>query len=69
MTTYWSESTLMIRWTGLAPWEAEFSFPGNLTSTFLGDVSMKRDLLLELQGYLVHKKPPPPPRTSTRPQA
>ena len=26
---------LMIRWTGLAPWEFEFPFPGSLTSTFL----------------------------------
>jgi len=26
----------MIRWTGLAPWESEFPFPGSLTSTFLG---------------------------------
>ena len=26
---------VMIRWTGLAPWEFEFSFPGSLTSTFL----------------------------------
>ena len=25
----------MIRWTGLAPWEFEFLFPGSLTSTFL----------------------------------
>ena len=25
----------MIRWTGLAPWELEFSLPGILTSTFL----------------------------------
>ena len=25
----------MIRWTGLAPWEFEFSFPGSLTSAFL----------------------------------
>ena len=25
----------MIRWTGLAPREFEFHFPGNLTSTFL----------------------------------
>ena len=23
----------MIRWTGLAPWEFEFPFPGSLTST------------------------------------
>ena len=26
----------MIKWTGLAPWEFEFPFPGGLTSTFLG---------------------------------
>jgi len=25
----------MIRWTGLAPWEFRFPFPGSLTSTFL----------------------------------
>ena len=25
----------IIRWTGLAPWEFEFPFPGSLTSTFL----------------------------------
>ena len=24
-----------VRWTGLAPWEFEFPFPGSLTSTFL----------------------------------
>jgi len=29
---------VMIRWTGLAPWELEFPFPGSLTSTFLGIV-------------------------------
>jgi len=27
---------VMIRWTGLAPWEFEVPFPGSLTSTFLG---------------------------------
>ena len=27
---------VMIRWTGLAPWECEFPFPGSLVSTFLG---------------------------------
>ena len=27
---------VMVRWTGLAPWEFEFPFPGSLTSTFLG---------------------------------
>jgi len=26
---------VMIRWTGLAPWEFEFPFAGSLTSTFL----------------------------------
>ena len=26
---------VMIRWTGHAPWEFEFPFPGSLTSTFL----------------------------------
>ena len=26
---------VMIRWTGLAPWEIEFPFPGSLTSKFL----------------------------------
>jgi len=25
---------VMIRWTGVAPWEFEFPFPGSLTSTF-----------------------------------
>ena len=29
---------VMIRWTGLVPWEFEFPFPGSLTSTFLGAV-------------------------------
>jgi len=30
---------VMIRWTGLAPWEFEFHFPGSLTSTVLeGDL-------------------------------
>jgi len=29
---------VMIRWTGLAPWEFEFPFPGSLTSTFLRQV-------------------------------
>ena len=28
---------VMIRWTGLAPWEFEFPFPGSLISTFLGE--------------------------------
>ena len=27
--------TVMNKWTGLAPWEFEFPFPGSLTSTFI----------------------------------
>ena len=30
----------MIRWTGLAPWEFEFPFPGSLTSTFLEAINV-----------------------------
>jgi len=30
---------VMIGWTGLAPWEVEFPFPGSLTSTFLWQAS------------------------------
>ena len=30
---------VMIRWSGLAPWEFEFPFPGSLTSTFLGHLT------------------------------
>ena len=26
---------MMTKWTGLAPWDFEFPFPGSLTSTFL----------------------------------
>ena len=33
---------VMIRWTGLAPWEFEFPFPGSLTSTFLGRLERGR---------------------------
>ena len=41
----------MIRWTGLAPWEFEFPFPGSFTSTFLGPVS-KNPMLNILWHYL-----------------
>ena len=62
---------VMIRWTGLAPWELEFPFSGSFTSTFLEggwgestlggrpQTAMVRPLL-SLQGYLAHKKQPPP---------
>ena len=33
---------VMIRWTGLAPWGFEFSFPGSLTSTFLSTENVGR---------------------------
>ena len=39
---------VMIRWTGLAQWEFEFRFPGNLTSTFL---------VLHLQSRQVRRGP------------
>ena len=32
----------MIWWTGLAPWEFEFPFPGRLTSTFLKKTGRRR---------------------------
>ena len=31
---------VMIRWTGLAPWEFEFPFPGSFISTFLGNIQL-----------------------------
>jgi len=33
---------VMTRWTGLAPWEFEFPFPGSLTSTFRMQVTTIR---------------------------
>ena len=29
---------VMLGWTGLAPWEFEFPFPGSLAFTFLGEL-------------------------------
>ena len=59
---------LVIRWTGLAPWEFEFPFPGSLTSTFLEEnlkAFVKRvpdndSFVKRVQGYIAHKKPRPP---------
>ena len=34
----------MIWWTGLAPWEVEFPFPGSLISTFLDPQTMPSTL-------------------------
>ena len=36
---------VMIRWTGLAPWEFEIPFPGSLKSTFLVQADMLEELL------------------------
>ena len=36
---------VMIRWTGLAPWEFEFPFPGSLPSTFLAAPARQLSLL------------------------
>ena len=42
---------VMIRWTGLAPWEFEFPFPGSLTSTFLAQLkSAEQDDVGVLRG-------------------
>ena len=45
---------VMIRWTGLAPWEFESPFPGSLTSTFLErmqDIQLTRGFLQHLSTY------------------
>ena len=53
---------VMIRWTGLAPWEFGFPFPGSLTSTFLEALVFVLDLLLNLRrlnavsGFITHSK-------------
>jgi len=44
---------VMIRWTGLAPWEFEFPFSGSLTSTFPGFGN-----LLEQSGGIVEVNAP-----------
>ena len=58
---------VMIRWTGLAPWEFEFPFPGSRASTFLytfrcrgrsaGSPTLRTPAP---QGCLAHKKLRPP---------
>jgi len=45
---------VMIRWTGLAPWEFEFPFPGSLTSTCpdsTPSVSGWHDELIDYWGF------------------
>ena len=41
----------MIRWTGLAPWEFEFPFPGSLTSTCLGGREKNESLRAASSGH------------------
>ena len=49
----------MIWWTGLAPWEFEFPFPGSLTSTFLISVTSfrKRSIFVPKTGRRLHVYP------------
>ena len=47
---------VMMRWTGLAPWEFEFPFPGSITSTFLSVRIEYEKLSLH---YYVGTQPPP----------
>ena len=35
---------VMIRWTGLAPWDFEFPLSGSLTSTFLSEGNLTLDI-------------------------
>jgi len=39
-----------MRWTGLAPWELAFAFPGSLTSTFLDPREAYQPLFLSIGG-------------------
>ena len=54
--------TEMICWTGLAPWEFEFPFPGSLASTFQAAkiIWVLGRRVSGVQGYLAHKKQRPP---------
>ena len=55
----------MIRWTGLAPWEFEFPFPGSLTSTFLYQEEEKELAKRGPDGKLIQN--PMDPRVSAPP--
>ena len=45
---------VMIRWTGLAPWEFEFPFPCSLTSTFLGRETLIKLYSKQVRGNATH---------------
>jgi hypothetical protein len=42
---------VMIRWTGLAPWEFKSSFPGSLASTFLAPSALRPSWRLDFGGW------------------
>ena len=61
---------VMIRWTGLAPWELESPVPGNLTSTFLDNLTRFLATLAaeSCRGSRILRNPHPPtqnPKPST----
>ena len=64
---------VMIRWTGLAPWEFEFPFPGSLTSTFLAwgkNMAVYRALPMWYRGTsLIRNQPPLGPYSRTMSRA
>ena len=43
----------LTRWTGLAPWEFELSFPGSLASTLLVLTSCEEDAAARCVGYRI----------------
>ena len=55
----------MVRWTGLAPWEFEFPFPGSLTSTFL---ALFPTLAVRLRPSLGIRLLQSPAQEATRPE-
>ena len=58
----------MIRWTGLEPWQFEFTFPGSLTSTFLVEGSSFKDLGVIPQSELPKPESQPPQPETRNPE-
>ena len=44
---------VMMRSTGLAPWEFELPFPGSLTSTFLGQAEQIKQTMENLRAHML----------------
>jgi len=57
---------VMIRWTGLAPWELEFPFPGSLTSTFLNPKHNPQGFMTDAEIKAMEKEVTTPNEPSTR---